>query len=283
MSDKMDAYEKALRDKPKVIIEGAGEGKTCTGLSIDISGSGIVSDDAIRVSGSARLPGGIKTKILHISGSASIDGDATADEVKVSGSASADGVLEARRLKISGSFKAGGLKGGSARVSGSCYVDGDVTLNESLHASGSIKIVEDLSAKRSIVLHGAFIVHGKLKTSSLQVELHRANCHVHRGIEAEEVEVRKHESEISFLGFKMIRHRSKGRLFTPFIRATGRVCLENVVCDDVTGKDVEIGNGCEVKGRIHYLRTVSIAPTAKVAEKPVKIKNSQTTEAQNRI
>jgi cytoskeletal protein CcmA (bactofilin family) len=274
MGDKMDAYERALKRKRTVVIEGAGEGRTWKGLSIDVSGSGIISDEVIRVSGSARLPGGIKAKILHVSGSASIDGDVVAEEVKVSGSASADGVLEAGWLKISGSFKARGLKGGSAKVSGSCLVDGTVALSGSLRASGSLKVMEDLSADESVVFQGAFNVNGKLKTKNLQVELHRSDCYVHGGIEATNVEVRRHESEISFLGFKIVRHRLRGRLFTPFVKASEKVCLENVVCDDVSGKDIEIGDGCEIKGTIQYSETVSIAPTAKVAKRPIKIEHT---------
>lgn len=274
MSDKMDDYEKALKKKGTVVIKGAGEGKTWKGLSIDVSGSGVISDEVIRVSGSARLPGGIKAKILHVSGSASIDGDVIAEEVKVSGSASADGTLEANWLKISGSFKAKGLRGGSAKVSGSCFIDGPVALNGSLRVSGSFKVTEDLSAEKSVVLTGAFTVKGKLKTENMQVELYRSDCHVHGGIEAADVEVRRHESEISFLGFKIVRHRLRGRLFTPFIKASGRVCLENVVCDDVSGRDIEIGDGCEIKGTIQYSETISIAPTAKVAKRPIKIEHN---------
>jgi len=264
MSDKMDAYEKALKEKEH-------KGKTWKGLSIDVSGSGVISDEVIRVSGSSRLPGGIKVKVLHVSGSTSINGDVTAEEMKVSGSALTDGTLEARRLKVSGSFKAKEIKGGSAKISGSCFVDGRVALADSLRASGSLKVMEDLLATKSVVLTGAFDVKGMLKTENLRVKLRGADCHIRGGIEATNVEVQRCKSEIKFLGLKIMRRRSKGRLFTPFIKASERVFIENVICDEVSGRDVEISDGCEVKGTIRYSRTVKIASTAKVAKQPIKI------------
>jgi cytoskeletal protein CcmA (bactofilin family) len=271
MSDKMNAYENALKKKKPLIIREEG---TIKELGIDVSGSGVISDEAIRISGSARLPGGIKTKILHVSGSASIDGDIVAEEAKISGSASADGVLRADLLKISGSFKARGLEGESARVSGSCVIEGSVRLTDTLRASGSIRVMEDLVTERSINLKGAFSVDGMLKTTDLMVELHKANCYVHGGIEAVNVEVYKHATEISFLGFKITRRYRRGRLYTPFIKASGDVYLENVVCNDVSGKKIEIGDGCEIQGTIKYSDTVYIASTAKVAKKPIRIDNS---------
>ena len=110
-----------------------------------------------------------------------------------------------------------------------------------------------------------------MKTENLKVELYKGDCHVNGGIEAENVEVKRGKSEINFFILKIMRRGSKGRLFTPFIKASERVYIENVICDEVSGGDVEIGDGCEVKGTIRYSRTIKIASTAKVAKQPIKM------------
>lgn len=271
MSGKLDEHEKSLKEKKTIIIQGTEEAKIQRGLGVSISGSGIISDETIRVSGSARLPGGIKVKIIRVSGSASIDGDATAREVKVSGSTSVHGTLTANHLRISGSFKGKEVKGDSMNVSGSCFLDGSVTLTDYVRTSGTLKAMEDVSAGKSIVLDGAFDVAGEIKTRNLQVDLHRSNCHARGGIEAVNVSVRKHETEIRFFGFTIVKHRLRGRLFAPSIKASGRVSLENVVCEDVSGEVVEIGEGCEISGSIRYSETINIAPTARVAKSPMKV------------
>jgi len=271
MSDKMDAYEKALKEKEGLSVRGIHGEASEKGLGIKISGSGIISDEEIRVSGSSRLPGGIKVKILHVSGSASIDGDITVTEMKISGSCSAKGTVKAHKLEVSGSFDAEELKGGSAKISGSCSVEGQVKLADFLKASGSITVEGDLHAERSVFLAGEFDVKGVLKTGDLKIKLYKSDCHVNGGIEAQNVEVTRGKSEIGFF-IRKLKRRSSGCLYTPFIRASDRVYIENVICNEVSGRDVEIGDGCEVKGAIRYSRTIKIASTARVAKKPIKCK-----------
>ena len=271
MSDKMDAYEKALKEKEGLFAKGVQRKASEKGLGIKISGSGIISDEEIRVSGSSRLPGGIKVKALHVSGSALIDGDITAKEMKISGSFSAKGTVKAHKLEVSGSFDAKELKGGSAKISGSCSVEGQVTLEDFLKASGSIAVKGDLHAERSIFLAGEFDVKGMLKTGDLKVKLNKSDCHVNGGIKARNVEVTRGKSELGFFILKLKKRRS-GCLYTPFIRALDRVYVENVICNEISGRDVEIGDGCEVNGPIRYSRTFKVASTARVAKKPIKCK-----------
>jgi len=219
MSDKMDAYEKALKEKEGLFVKGVHREASEKGLGIKISGSGIISDEEIRVSGSSRLPGGIKVKVLCVSGSASIDGDITAKEMMISGSCSANGTVKTQKLEVSGSFDAEELKGGSAKISGSCSIKGRVTLEDFLKASGSIAVKGDLHAERSIFLAGKFDVKGMLKTGDLEVKLYKSDCHVDGGIEARNVEVTRGKSELGLFILKLKRRRS-GYLYTPFIRAS---------------------------------------------------------------
>jgi len=210
-------------------------------------------------------------KVLCVSGSASIDGDITAKEMMISGSCSANGTVKTQKLEVSGSFDAEELKGGSAKISGSCSIKGRVTLEDFLKASGSIAVKGDLHAERSIFLAGKFDVKGMLKTGDLEVKLYKSDCHVDGGIEARNVEVTRGKSELGLFILKLKRRRS-GYLYTPFIRASDRVYVENVICNEVSGRDVEIGDGCEVKGRIRYSRSIRIASTARVEKKPIKCK-----------
>jgi len=67
------------------------------------------------------------------------------------------------------------------------------------------------------------------------------------------------------------RRLSEGELSTTDIVGREKVYLENVHCDNVTGRDVTIGEGCEVRGKVRYSGTVEVHPTAKVKNPPEKV------------
>ncbi|MCD6263038.1 polymer-forming cytoskeletal protein, partial [Candidatus Bathyarchaeota archaeon] len=140
--ERMREYEKRLRESeiPTTRISGSGR-VDLPGLGeVDISGSGYISPEEIRVSGSGRLPGGLRVKRIMCSGSVTVGGDVEAEEMTFSGSASILGSVHAERLSASGSFKTGGgLRGGSMRFSGSCRIGSDAQLEGSLVLHGSLR------------------------------------------------------------------------------------------------------------------------------------------------
>lgn len=275
----MREYEKRLRrmviqptrlsGSSRVNIPGIGE--------IRVSGSGYVSAEEIKISGSGHLPGGVKVGRISCSGSVSIGGDIETEEARFAGSASIDGSINSKNLSASGSFKAeGDAKGGSMRFAGSCKIGNDVTLEDSLIAHGSLTVLGNVTAKRLVELSGCFDIGGKLTTGHFEAELRRSRSHIRDGIQADYVNIRKRGKVggLVILGFPIFGRRIRGgRLCTTHIVGKEKVYLENVVCDNVTGKHVIIGEGCEVKGRVKYSDTVEVHPEAVLSKPPERVKS----------
>ena len=239
-----------------------------------ISGSGHISSEEIRVSGSGHLPGGIRVGRVRSSGSVTIGGDIEAEEMHFSGSASIMGNVRAASLTASGSFSAdGGATGGSMRFSGSSKIGDGVQLEDSLIAYGSLTVRGDVEAQNLVELDGSFDIDGKLATRTFKAELSRSRSHIKNGIQADHVDVRKGRGTDAVLfGLPIFGRGSReGYLVTTDIVAREEVYLENVRCDSVTGGDVTIGEGCEVRGRVRYSGTVEVNPTAKVQGHPEKV------------
>jgi len=274
---KMEEYERKLRESaiPTVHISGSGRVHQPGLGEISVSGSGSISPEEIRVSGSGHLPGGIEVSRISGSGSISIEGDAKADVMHFSGSAKIAGTVEAKSLSASGSFRAGGnMIGAAMHFSGSCSIGGRAELEDSLLVSGSVEVLEDLKAKNQVEIHGSFNVGGKLTAGIFKAELSQSQSRVEGGIMADYVEVRRGRETggIVLFGFTIFgRKRRIGRLVTTDIAAKEKAYLENVICDNVTAGEVIIEEGCEIKGEIQYRTNVSVHPSAKLANPPERI------------
>lgn len=269
--ERMRRYEKSLREIaiPTTRISGSGRVNIPGIGEIRISGSGRISPEEIRVSGSSRLPGGLKVGRISGSGSVSIGGDVEADEMDFSGSVSIMGSVFSERLSASGSFKAeGDAKGGSMRFSGSCRIGDEVELEDSLVVHGSLTVSGNVDAQNLVELGGSYDIGGKLTTSTFKSELSWRRSHVEKGIQADYVDVRKGRKVKGLVFFG--RRLREGELHTNNIIGRERVYLEKVHCNNVTGKDVVIGEGCEVRGKIRYSDTVKVHPEAKVTNPPEK-------------
>jgi len=273
--ERMSEYEKRLRETAiptthvsgfgRVHIEGIGD--------IRISGSGFVSPEEIKISGSGSLPGGIKSGRIGCAGSVLIEGDAEAEEMSFSGSGSIAGDAKARVLSVSGSLSIGEeVKGSLMKVAGSVKVGKRIELEDALRVHGSLRVLGDVEAKNMVELYGRFDVNGKVITESFEAELSRLESHVRNGIEASNVSVKKKGVEgLVLFGIPIIgRIVRDGKLYTTDIVAKERVHLENVCCDNVSGKDVTIGKGCIIKGTVKYSETISVHPKAKLSNPPKK-------------
>jgi cytoskeletal protein CcmA (bactofilin family) len=273
--EKLSEYDKRLREtviptthvsgSGKVHIEGIGD--------IRISGSGFVSPEEIKISGSGSLPSGIKSRRIVCAGSVIIEGDGEAEEMSFSGSGSIAGDAKAKVLSASGSLSIGGeVKGSLMKVAGSVKVGRRIELEDSLRVHGSIRVLGDVEARNMVELYGRFDVSGKVITESFEAELSRHESHVRNGIEASNVSVKKKGVEgLVLFGIPIIgRIVRAGKLYTSNIVAKERVHLENVCCDNVSGKDVTIGEGCIIKGTVKYSETISVHPEAKLSNPPKK-------------
>ncbi|MDI6904687.1 MAG: hypothetical protein QMD13_04250 [Candidatus Bathyarchaeia archaeon] len=273
--ERMREYEKMLIETAIPTTRVSGSGKVhIEGIGdIRISGSGSVSSEEIKISGSGSIPGGIKVGRISCSGSVSIEGSAEAEEMCFSGSASVAGDEKAKSLSASGSFSVGGeVKGSLMKVAGSCKVGKKVELEDALRVHGSLKVLGDVKAKNTVELHGRFDVNGKIITENFEAELNRLESHVRKGIEAVNVSVKKKGVEgLVLFGIPIFgRILRNGKFYTTDIVAKGRVYMENVCCDNVYGRDVTIGEGCVIKGKVKYLESISVHPKAKLANPPEK-------------
>lgn len=271
----MRKYEKRLRETaiPTTRVSGSGRVHIEGIGDIRISGSGFVSPEEIKISGSGSLPGGIKVGRIGCAGSISIEGDAEAEEMSFSGSASIAGDAKAKSLSASGSFSVGGeVKGSSMKAAGSCKVCKRVELEDTLSAHGSLKVLGDVKAKRTVEFHGTFDVDGKVVTENFEAELSRHESHVRDRIDAVNLSVKKRGVEgIVLFGVPILgRIVRDGKLYTTDIVAKEKVYLENVCCENVSGKDVTIGEGCIIKGKVNYSGSISVHPAAKLANPPEK-------------
>jgi cytoskeletal protein CcmA (bactofilin family) len=273
--ERMSEYEKKLRETaiPTTHVSGSGRVHIEGIGDIRISGSGYVSPEEIKISGSGSLPGGIKSGRIGCSGSVLIEGDAEAEEMRFSGSGSIAGNAKAKVLSASGSLSIGGeVKGSSMKVAGSVKVGNRIELEDTLQVHGSLKVLEDVKAKNIVEIYGRFDVSGKIVAESFEAELNRLESHVRNGIEASNVNIKKKGVEgLVLFGIPIIgRIVRDGKLYTTDIVAKERVYLENVCCDNVSGKDVTIGEGCIIKGTVKYSDAISVHPTAKLSNPPKK-------------
>ncbi len=276
--ERMREYERRLRETaiPTTRISGSGRVHVEGIGDIRIAGSGLVSSEEIRISGSGSLPGGIKVKRIDCSGAVSANGDVEAEEMEFSGSASIAGDVKATSLSASGSISVDGdVRGSSVDTSGSCRFGGRVELEDTLRACGSSRFSNDVKAKNVVRLEGCFKVEGKVITGDFEAELVRSESQVRGGIEAVNVNVRRGErvGRFKLFGIRIPLYKViyEGRLSTTDIAAKGNVYLENVSCENVCGKDVTIGEGCLIRGKVKYFGSISVHPTAKLANPPERI------------
>lgn len=272
----MRKYERELRQMtiPTTRVRGSGKVHIDGVGDVQIAGSGFISPKIIEISGSGRLPSGLKVEKLKCTGSVSVEGDIEAEEMYLSGSASIAGNVKAKSLSASGSFSVDGdAQGSLLKVAGSCRIGRIVELEKALHVYGSLKVSGDVRAGKCVELKGKFDIGGKIITKDFSARLNRYESYTRGGIEAVNINVKKKGIEgVVIFGipiFGIISHY--GKLYTSNIVAKEKVYLENVCSENVVGRDVNIGKGCIVKRSVKYSNSISVHPKAKLAIPPEKI------------
>ena len=236
----------------RITIPGFGE--------VKVSGSGRISPEEISTSGSSRLPGGLVIGDIKTSGSSRIEGDLTAEMVKFSGSANVEGNLVCDEIQKSGSLNVDkDLKFKYGKFSGSTRVGGGGSVENELEASGSIKFGGDLASENRILYSGVMRVEGSVKAKSFEARLSRDESFIRDGIEADYINIqRSHED-----------WRNRGTMYTTDITGD-EIVLENVECDNVTGRTVKLLPGCRVKGKVQYSESIKIDQDSYLENEPEK-------------
>ena len=215
-----------------------------------ISGSGRINGGSyndVRISGWGEVTGDLDCNDFSISGSGSVAGNLKAREATISGSGKIGGDVDCtERLKISGSAKiSGAVKCGALMVSGDCSIQQDVSA-EKIRISGSSKIGGNCSAEE-FRAEGIFNVGGLLNAGTVELRLHAWGSSVQEiGGEAITVSRHMHGWLSKLIGGKYL-------LETGTIEGD-EVSLEGVKANVVRGRNVRIGEGCDI-GLVEYSGT----------------------------
>jgi len=248
-------------DIPTSKISGSGR-LTVPGHGIfKISGSGRISPELIKTSGSSKIPGGLKVGEVRTSGSSKIEGDIEAKFIKISGSATVEGSVTCEEIAKSGSLRIEkNLTCKSAQFSGSTTIGGFGMFEAEMRSSGSLRVGGDMDSDGRIRFSGSIKVDGKVTAKSFMGRLGRKDSRVHGGIEADYIEIEPGRDN----------WRGEGYLVTTDILGK-EIILENVECDNVMGDKVTILPGCRIRGKIRYRETVKVDPGVKMDSEPEKI------------
>lgn len=209
------------------------------------SGSGVLPGGnygRLNFSGSGRLTGDVKCDSLRASGSIKCDGNIDClGEVRSSGSVNCSGSVNAASFKTSGSVKIGGGFGGkSIHVSGSLTVETDIKA-DSIRTRGAVTAGGDCEAEKFFSA-GKLRIGGLLNADAIEIHLDTAESTV-SSIGCETIEVTRGNitGVMDNLGIKGLG----GMLTTESIEGD-TIRLENTTAKIVRGRDVYIGNGCNI-------------------------------------
>jgi cytoskeletal protein CcmA (bactofilin family) len=271
----------------------AGSGKVSGGVyeSVRIAGAGKIEGDVeaktINTAGSCKIEGNAKAEELATAGTCKVAGSITAGEMKTAGTCSIEKDVKADLFKCSGSQKIGGrLSAKYTRIAGFCGVGGDVEADKFL-SEGSFKIDGLLSADEIEIRLG-----GNCRAREIggeRIEVRRKGRHwdwrgpkLKEGIEklSEKldrlsgrfgveinIDSEKVAQELDRLGEKIkfnIGGWGSGILETELIEGD-EISLEWTKAKTVRGKQVTIGEGCEIE-RVEYSQSLEVDEAAEVKE-----------------
>lgn len=248
-------------DIPTSKISGSGR-LTVPGHGVfKISGSGRISPELIKTSGSSKIPGGLKVGEVRTSGSSKIEGDIEAEFIKISGSATVEGSVTCEEIDKSGSLRIEkNLTCKSAQFSGSTTIGGFGRFEDEMRSSGSLRVGGDIESEGHIRFSGSVKVDGKVTAKSFMGRLGRKDSRVQGGIEADYIEIEPGRDN----------WRGEGYLVTTDIVGK-EIILENVECDNVTGDKVTILPGCRIRGKLQYRESVKVDPKTVMDSEPTQI------------
>ncbi|MFH0816190.1 MAG: polymer-forming cytoskeletal protein [Methanobacteriota archaeon] len=232
----------------------------------------------IRVSGCSDHPGDMFAVKVEVSGASDVGGDVDAEEVEISGACDVAGSVKASKsFHASGSCDIeGNVESPDIQISGACDIEGSVS-GDAMRVSGASDITGDVNVGKC-VLSGAVDIRGTIKARELKF----SGASEMKDIEAETVEGRglfvfgkmtakkvslrlvdlNHAESVEADEIEIKLHRDDGRLKVKKLVAKGRLDIDGVIAEEVSGGEVVIGPHCRiglVKGG-----KVEVDPKAKV-------------------
>lgn len=228
-------------------ISGFGEAPGGSYSTVRINGGGKITGDVICsgefvTNGSGDVAGSVQSASLHVNGTGRFMGDVKTQKFKIHGTADIHGTTECTDLTVTGTADfINSVKAQSVKISGSARMKTDCTA-ERFESSG------------------LFEVDGLLNADHIDIHLHWS------------------KSRAGEVGgdYIMVRHGSKGlnalrQIFSinPHFEAKSiegtDINLESTKASVVRGRNVTIGNGCDI-ALVEYTGTLRKTGSARVGE-----------------
>lgn len=223
---------------------------------IRISGSGSICGgeyNSVKISGSGNVKGDVICKEFSASGAANINGNVRAEVLKVSGAANLNGDIDSHEIRISGSAKiSGNVSGRETRISGGVRINENLN-GDKIKISGGVSIGGDFEGEE-IIISGGIKVKGLINAGTLDIKLN-GNSNA-REIGGENITIKKSENSGGGLLSKLFMSmKLKDYHFKCETIEGDTIYLENTICNVVRGKNIIIGEGCQIE-RIEYTNTI---------------------------
>ncbi len=235
--------------------------------SFQVSGSQRVTSDAVKISGSASIPGGVVPKTIKVAGSCRITEDIECNGLRCAGSLHANGAIVSHGdVHVSGSFHGdGGLTAeGDVDVSGSARVGDDFDVTGVVTISGSLRSDGNIYGKGGIRVYGSGSADGDMFSEN-EIEI-KGSVKVDGNVKASKV---KFKSPHVFR--KLLRRRGRSQVDGDLV-GQELVDIENIKVDgNVLGRIVKIGPNSKIDGTVEYVDDLQLAEDVELENKPVKV------------
>lgn len=238
-------------------------------MDMRISGSGCVGGgeyDNVSISGSGRSEGLIRCRSFHASGAYHGESVDCFEEFRVSGSGKNDGDVSAGSLGVSGAYKCNGniTVKEKAHISGSFGCGKTLKCGE-LKISGAVKVGEDVEAEYAVI-RGALDCGGLINAEVLEIYLGCGNgkvCAESIGGSKITVENSGSNHHPGLIEKLFGWNSGKGKLEVKESIEGDEIRLENTAAKSVIGRNVVIGEGCKID-LVQYTENAVISPDAQI-------------------
>lgn len=212
------------------------------GRNARISGEGTLTGGeygAITINGAGTLHGDVTCKTLRVNGAGNVEGVLRSDLVVVNGSGRFNRDIQAGEMTVNGDATVvGGAGVGMLNVKGRMTVHGGIHAR-AVDIKGELNVGADLQAEE-LSADGAFKVDGLLNAGVVDVRLY-GPCRA-REIGGERITVGQSRR---FAGLNIFTFFAEKRLVADTVEGDV-VSLELTSAKVVRGRDVTLGEGCEI-------------------------------------
>ena len=222
-------------------------------MDMRIAGAGKIPAgeyDKISISGSGKLLGKVRCTSFTAAGSAKGDSIECKESFKASGSTSFTEDIKANDIHISGSLRAGlDMVAESISIFGAAKCEGSIKCN-TFSLSGSASISGDIEAE-CLTVRGVCNCEGLVNAENVDIKADRLMTI--GSIGGSNITIGRKPISIFFKRKTAVSTSIEGDTIT----------LEYVTCPTVTGRVVEIGEGCSID-LVQYSEEIKISPKATV-------------------